>query len=164
MKRPLPKIRSFTLAICSAVYLKSDTLLRNGLLGWELWKRTGQHKAKAQTHLPYLASAVPLYAGAFSCGGSPSTGLHLCAQIVMLTCFTYPPEITPYSALIAGGTHMAEYRAYLIGDDGHFYEAVPLTCADDAEAIEMAKKLVIDRDVELWQLDRKIGTFSLKQK
>ena len=50
------------------------------------------------------------------------------------------------------------------GDDGHFYEAVPLTCADDAEAIEMAKKLVIDRDVELWQLDRKIGTFSLKQK
>jgi hypothetical protein len=33
-----------------------------------------------------------------------------------------------------------------------------------AEAIEMAKKLVIDRDVELWQLDRKIGTFSFKQK
>ena len=59
---------------------------------------------------------------------------------------------------------MAEYRAYLIGDDGHFYDAVPLICADDAEAIEMAKKLVIDRDVELWQLDRKIGTFSLKKK
>jgi hypothetical protein len=39
-----------------------------------------------------------------------------------------------------------------------------LICADDAEAIEMAKKLVIDRDVELWQLDRKIGTFSLKKK
>jgi hypothetical protein len=35
-----------------------------------------------------------------------------------------------------------------------------LICADDAEAIEMAKKLVIDRDVELWQLDRKIGTFN----
>ena len=59
---------------------------------------------------------------------------------------------------------MAEYRAYLIGDDSHFYDAFPLICADDAEAIEMAKKLVIDRDVELWQLDRKIGTFSLKQK
>jgi hypothetical protein len=58
---------------------------------------------------------------------------------------------------------LAEYRAYLIGDDGHFYDVFPLTCADDAEAIEMAKKLVIDRDVELWQLDRKIGTFSLKQ-
>jgi hypothetical protein len=48
----------------------------------------------------------------------------------MLICFTYPPEITPYPALIAGGTHMAEYRAYLIGDDGHFYGAVPLICAD----------------------------------
>jgi hypothetical protein len=59
---------------------------------------------------------------------------------------------------------LAEYRAYLIGSDGHFYDVFPLTCADDAEAIEMAKKLVADRDVELWQLDRKIGTFSLKQK
>ena len=59
---------------------------------------------------------------------------------------------------------MAQYRAYLIGDDGHFYDVFQLVCADDAEAIEMAKKLVIDRDVELWQLDRKIGTFSLKQK
>jgi hypothetical protein len=62
------------------------------------------------------------------------------------------------------GTLLAEYRAYLIGDDGHFYDVFPLICADDAEAIEMAKKLVIDRDVELWQLDRKIGTFSLKKK
>jgi hypothetical protein len=59
---------------------------------------------------------------------------------------------------------MAEYRAYLIGSDGHFYDAIPLTCADDAEAIEMAKLLAIDHDVELWQRDRKIGTFSLKQK
>ena len=59
---------------------------------------------------------------------------------------------------------MAEYRAYLIGDDGHFYDVFQLICADDAEAIEMAKKLVIDCGVELWQLDRKIGTFSLKQK
>jgi hypothetical protein len=59
---------------------------------------------------------------------------------------------------------MAEYRAYLIGADGHFHDVFPLTCANDAEAIEMAQKLVIDRDVELWQLDRKIGTFSFKQK
>jgi hypothetical protein len=36
---------------------------------------------------------------------------------------------------------LAEYRAYLIGDDGHFYDVFPLTCTDDAEAIEMAKKL-----------------------
>ena len=75
-----------------------------------------------------------------------------------------PARDNPVPGLNRWGTHMAEYRAYLIGDDGHFYDAVPLICADDAEAMEMAKKLVIDRDVELWQLDRKIGTFSIKQK
>ncbi len=53
---------------------------------------------------------------------------------------------------------MAEYRAYLLDSDGHFYEAVPLICADDAEAIENAKWLADSCDVELWQLDRKITT------
>jgi hypothetical protein len=33
---------------------------------------------------------------------------------------------------------MLENRADLIGEDGHFYEAVPLVCADDAEAVEKA--------------------------
>ncbi len=81
----------------------------------------------------------------------------------MLTCFTYSARVS-FATPLPIGTPLAEYRAYLIGDDGHFYDVFPLNCADDAEAIEMAKKLVIDRDVELWQLDRKIGTFSLKQK
>jgi hypothetical protein len=54
---------------------------------------------------------------------------------------------------------MADYRAYLVGSDGHFYEAVALVCADDAEAIQKAKKLVDHREVELWQLDRKVATF-----
>jgi hypothetical protein len=53
---------------------------------------------------------------------------------------------------------VAEYRAYLLDSDGHFYEAVPLICADDAEAIEKAKRLAGRCDVELWQLDRKITT------
>jgi hypothetical protein len=48
---------------------------------------------------------------------------------------------------------MADYRAYLIDSDGHFYDVVPLICADDAEAVQRAKQLVIDRDVELWHLD-----------
>ena len=55
---------------------------------------------------------------------------------------------------------MAQYRAYLIGDDDHFHDVVSLICDDDAEAVEMAKRLAIDRDVELWQLDRKIGSFN----
>jgi hypothetical protein len=47
---------------------------------------------------------------------------------------------------------VAEYRAYLLDSDGHFDEAVPLICADDAEAIEKAKQLADRCDVELWQL------------
>jgi hypothetical protein len=45
---------------------------------------------------------------------------------------------------------MAEYRAYIIGHDGHFVDFTPLVCPDDAEAIEKAKRLVNGRDVEIW--------------
>ena len=55
---------------------------------------------------------------------------------------------------------MADYRVYLIGEDGHFFKAVPLVCDDDAEAMEKAKPLDIDHNIELWQLDRKVATFS----
>jgi len=53
------------------------------------------------------------------------------------------------------GTHlMSYYRAYIIGRDGHFQSAVKLDSADDHAAIESAKQLVNDYDVELWQQDR----------
>jgi HJR/Mrr/RecB family endonuclease len=55
---------------------------------------------------------------------------------------------------------MAEYRAYLVDSDGHFFDAVHLICGDDAEAIEKAKQLAVRHDVELWQRDRKIATFN----
>jgi hypothetical protein len=57
---------------------------------------------------------------------------------------------------------MAEYRAYLVDSDGHFYDVVPLICADDAEAMEKAKPLAVGHDVELWQLDRKVATLNHK--
>jgi hypothetical protein len=49
---------------------------------------------------------------------------------------------------------VAEYRAFTVGRDGHFMGIEPLVCADDAEAIERAKQLVVDHDVELWSGDR----------
>jgi hypothetical protein len=55
--------------------------------------------------------------------------------------------------------HMSEYRAYLIGEDGHFFEAVPLICTDDNEASEQAKRLADGHGVELWQRDRKVALF-----
>jgi hypothetical protein len=43
-----------------------------------------------------------------------------------------------------------EYRAFIVGSDGHFAGFEPLICANDAEAIAKAKRLVINHDVELW--------------
>ena len=45
---------------------------------------------------------------------------------------------------------MPEYRAYLVGHDGHFIGFEPLVCADDAEATESARRMVDGHDVELW--------------
>ena len=55
---------------------------------------------------------------------------------------------------------MQDYRLYFVGPDGHVQNRVDLRCADDAEAIGLAKQLLNGRNVELWQLDRKIATFS----
>jgi hypothetical protein len=54
---------------------------------------------------------------------------------------------------------MKDYRAYILGPDGHVQNRVDLRCEEDVEAIKLAKQLVDDHDVELWQLDRKIQTF-----
>jgi hypothetical protein len=43
-----------------------------------------------------------------------------------------------------------DYRAYLVGIDGHFISYEPLVCASDDEAIAKAKRLVDGHDVELW--------------
>jgi hypothetical protein len=37
---------------------------------------------------------------------------------------------------------MPDYRAYTVGRDGHFTGFEPLVCADDAEAIEVATRLL----------------------
>jgi hypothetical protein len=50
-----------------------------------------------------------------------------------------------------GGDYgVAEYRAYTVGRDGHFIGFEPLVCANDAEAIEQAKRLVVNHAIELW--------------
>lgn len=55
---------------------------------------------------------------------------------------------------------MPDYRVYVIGNDGHFFTSHPLICADDAEAIESARKLISRHGIELWQRDRKVTVFS----
>jgi hypothetical protein len=51
---------------------------------------------------------------------------------------------------------MIEYRAFFLGDDGHFRGFEPMICADDAEASAKAKRLVDDVDVELWSGSRHV--------
>jgi hypothetical protein len=51
---------------------------------------------------------------------------------------------------------MAEYRAYIVGDDEHFLGYEPLVCGDEAEDIELARRLCDGHDIELWCLERMV--------
>ena len=57
---------------------------------------------------------------------------------------------------------MQEYRAYVIGPDGHIIQRFDMVCTDVEAAKARAKQLVNGYDIELWQLDRKIATFKRK--
>jgi hypothetical protein len=56
-----------------------------------------------------------------------------------------------------------EYRAYLLGVDGCIHSRVDLICENDETAKARAQQLVDGHDVELWQLSRKIATFTRNQ-
>jgi len=61
------------------------------------------------------------------------------------------------------GRRVVDYRAYFVGSDGHFVRFVGLTCSDDAEAIEQARHLIEDQDIELWSGERFIIRLLKKQ-
>lgn len=54
---------------------------------------------------------------------------------------------------------MQDYRAIIIGPDGHVRYCVELQCKDERSAIELARHFVNSNDVELWQRDRQIEIF-----
>lgn len=46
---------------------------------------------------------------------------------------------------------MAEYRAYFVGNDGHFDGFEPLVCDCDDDAVAKVYQLLRDgKDIELW--------------
>lgn len=49
---------------------------------------------------------------------------------------------------------MAEYRAYVIGSDGHIVGATGLVCEDDEEAMAEVRTFLLDRTIEIWSGDR----------
>ena len=59
---------------------------------------------------------------------------------------------------------MVEYRAYTVGEDGHFIGCEPLICANDAEATEKAKRLVRGYDIEVWSGERLVIRISPARK
>lgn len=48
------------------------------------------------------------------------------------------------------GVEFASFPASAAGEDGRFNGFEPLVCADDQEAIEMAKRLTARHPIELW--------------
>jgi hypothetical protein len=56
---------------------------------------------------------------------------------------------------------MTEYRAYLLGRNGHIQGFEPLSCADDAAAILAAKRLIGSHGVEVWQEARRVVTLEV---
>jgi hypothetical protein len=55
------------------------------------------------------------------------------------------------------------YYAYIIGPDGHVIKRVNLVFEKQEDAEERARALVDGHDVELWQRDRKLATFTHKK-
>ena len=58
---------------------------------------------------------------------------------------------------------MTEYRAYVIGPDGHIINRVDVVCTDEIEARRLAKQVVDGHAVELWQSDRFIERYEPEQ-
>jgi len=48
------------------------------------------------------------------------------------------------------------YRACILDEDGHISCMVKLDCADDEAARQMAARMLLDHDIEVWQGDRKV--------
>jgi hypothetical protein len=53
-----------------------------------------------------------------------------------------------------------DYRAYILGPDGHFIGVREFAAADRAEANKVALSLVDKRTLELWEGKECIGTFT----
>jgi len=66
----------------------------------------------------------------------------------------------------AGGYAMMDYRCYHLNPVGRFIAVEVYQCSTDAEACDRAHVIMADQQwgaFELWQLDRKVATFTHKQ-
>ena len=68
------------------------------------------------------------------------------------------PGLQPPRVMIVA--RMDGFYAYIVDPNGHVLRRVDLAIESEEVARERAKQLVDGHDVELWQLDRKIATFT----
>jgi hypothetical protein len=54
---------------------------------------------------------------------------------------------------------MREFRAYILGEDGHIVRAIEFVCPNEGLAKEYAKQLADGHNVELWEGERPLETF-----
>ena len=59
---------------------------------------------------------------------------------------------------------MTDYRAYTVGNDGHFNGVEPLICDNDDDAIAMASAQLDGKDIELWSGPRLIVRLTARNK
>ena len=59
---------------------------------------------------------------------------------------------------------MPTYRAYLISADNRVASYRPIDAETDAEALRAARQFLDACDVEVWDLDRKIGRLEYARK
>ena len=59
---------------------------------------------------------------------------------------------------------MPTYRAYLINGDNRVTSYKPIDADTDAEALTAARLLADSCDVEVWDLDRKVGRLARAKK
>ena len=64
-------------------------------------------------------------------------------------------DLRPCSPL----SKIMDYRAFIIGEDGHVNGRVDLLCENGTEAVEKAKQLVDGDDIEFWHRDHSIARF-----
>ena len=53
---------------------------------------------------------------------------------------------------------MPDYRAYIVGPDGHFVGVHEIAASDRSEATSIALKFVDGHPIELWEGEEYIGT------
>ena len=58
---------------------------------------------------------------------------------------------------------MADYRAYVIDENGHFIKHRGFVCANDTDATVWARQLMDGQDIELWSGPRFVARLSPSQ-